>query len=839
MLSGVSLLGYLYNQKQREKHFIKENNVPLNKFANQYVSYSENKNNVCNKQFPTHISKLPNQSSLFEYQKENFGNLDNNTPSIDKGQFINQDYNNFIPANDPNNQYLLDINKREVPSFIHNNMVPFFGAKVTQNMAGTGVKSGNYIDGVDVDSGFDKSTPFQSKLANHTGIDDTYLNKREAGPLFSPAEQQTGYVFGQPLFREDEEQYKQSLTYRNDLAPTEKIMVGKGLNLDPSIPAAGGFHEFTRILPNNISDYKANQLENRVNAGKFVVGAELPTSYPGIGLSKDSSLGDNPNNTSGPGVPKNRPPKDYSQTRRPTMTTKVGFVSSLDELRSEWDVDKKPKNAQREQISYGYGNNELECEVNEPIGIAPARPGTVVGVRDPVYMSSDNNIKSKSDCNSQPIGNPNRVGQQSGPILANYYVNETDRGSINPTIVEQINLKGPNVYNNLSYTDQQKTTTKETTEFAYSGNAERQDKGSKFYTYEDLPKNTTKETTDFSYSGNVERQDKGSKFYTYEDLPKNTTKETTEFAYAGNPTSGLTSFVETSRYQYTGPDTDNKLESLKMYKGNSKSLGGAKTYTIKGSTLVKDYFPGAGRQNIRQDAEKLMGKVHFGTFGLDQNLNGPGTLAQSIPDGSRQQNNQFLAKPRMNPNKYIGVDDRQIASYQVEKLRDNPLSIYTVNPDSEVPSFYKDNKPDDYSDLKTARDAEIDDILKNQKKPKNENFSVNVYPDNNNVLDNNNDNNSNMAIVNSKGFNRMVDMGSSRSINNEPEFSGHAYSGKFSEDGKNPNEKTSDGLSIYGSTNNYVPIHPGDGGFIPTKDGKECVPNDALNFTGTLILDKL
>jgi hypothetical protein len=35
-------------------------------------------------------------------------------------------------------------------------------------------------------------------------------------------------------------------------------MVGPGLKLDPKIPAAGGFHEFTRVLPNNVTNYKAN-----------------------------------------------------------------------------------------------------------------------------------------------------------------------------------------------------------------------------------------------------------------------------------------------------------------------------------------------------------------------------------------------------------------------------------------------------------------------------------------------------------------------------------------------------------------------------------------------------
>jgi hypothetical protein len=81
---------------------------------------------------------------------------------------------NYIPANDPTSDFLLDIQSRPNTDFTHNNMVPFFGAKVTQNMAGTGVAQGNYIDGVSVDSGFDKTTPYQNKLNNFTGIDDTY-----------------------------------------------------------------------------------------------------------------------------------------------------------------------------------------------------------------------------------------------------------------------------------------------------------------------------------------------------------------------------------------------------------------------------------------------------------------------------------------------------------------------------------------------------------------------------------------------------------------------------------------------------------------------------------------
>src|SRR6185369_2446573 len=180
-------------------------------------------------------------------------------------------------------------------------------------MAGTGVAAGSYIDGSNVpgnitgiNSGFDYSTPWQSMLGTFTGLDDTYMHKREVGPMFSPAEQQTGWVYGTPLFRPDMDRYTQGLSQiRNDLRPVEPEMVGPGLNIDPSIPASGGFHDFTRILPNNVNDYKANQLPGQVIAGKFY-SAGLPTAYPGIGVSGDKTA---------PGVTKNKPNSFWDQTR--------------------------------------------------------------------------------------------------------------------------------------------------------------------------------------------------------------------------------------------------------------------------------------------------------------------------------------------------------------------------------------------------------------------------------------------------------------------------------------------------------------------------------------------
>lgn len=267
--------------------------------------------------------------------------------------------------NDPTNE-LLEMDARPLRDFVHNNFVPYYGARVKQNMAGTGVSSGNYVDdgscANDTRTGFDYTTPYESKLNTFTGLDDTYLHKRETGPKFSPAEQQSGWVYGMPAFRPDEDRYKQSLFIRNDLRPCEAQQVGPGLNVGSNIPATGGFHDPTRVLPNNVDNYKANQLEGRVHAGKFQLGGNEPTAYPGVGLGCDSLLG---HDTSSPGVVKNRPDSFWSQVRRPTMTTKASDVFE-NVMRPDYNVDKKPGNAKRNQTNYGFGQivRKGECGVN-------------------------------------------------------------------------------------------------------------------------------------------------------------------------------------------------------------------------------------------------------------------------------------------------------------------------------------------------------------------------------------------------------------------------------------------------------------------------------------------
>jgi hypothetical protein len=563
ILESVTSDGYMENQNIKNTTFINNNDQNLNSYLESHPyqnKLAKDKNfgydNSCADTYPVYSP---------EYVKKQ------------QSVLTQEDFSDVIPHNDPTNNNLLDMQSRPLTDFFHNNMVPF-AKKFSQNMAGTGIATGNYVDGstvagnqTGVNSGFDYSTPNATKLGAFSGNDPTYLHKRETGPFFSPAEQQTNWVRGSPLFRPDEDRYTTSLNnLKHDQTPVEAIKVGPGLNISSDIPASGGFHEFTRILPNNVNNYKANQLPGQVKTGKYF-SAALPTSYPGIGTEQDEYA---------PGVVKNKPDTFWDQTRRPTMTTKVAFQENLDYNIPDYQADFKPSNATRDQISFGLGNIEYKktqerinrrenfandttvnnvgyaC-VNEEVTIGQGPLGSRVpldGQRSETWMSIDNNIRSRSDCQSQPTGNPQRSGFGQGNIMANWYVNETDRGTVNPQNVMQLNLsrEGHGPTTQYLYDDLPKTSTGETTQYSYAGNASRGNDGEKFWTYVDEMPTTNSETTQYSYAGNAAKATEGTKFWTYTDEVPTTNKETTEYSYTSNPAIG--SLAVTNRFQFMGDD---------------------------------------------------------------------------------------------------------------------------------------------------------------------------------------------------------------------------------------------------------------------------------------------
>ena len=162
-------------------------------------------------------------------------------------------------------------NDKKLTDFTHNNFVPFI-TKSTQNMAGTGVQSGNYnhsdITHKDhINTGFSNETPHATRLGIYTGRDITNPRKSIAhkpSNLFNPNETKQTYINGMPVTRPEENRYEIS-TQRHDLKPCEQIRVGPGLDCGEDSPACDGYHNMYRPEQTYITKVMTNR-SNKNNA---------------------------------------------------------------------------------------------------------------------------------------------------------------------------------------------------------------------------------------------------------------------------------------------------------------------------------------------------------------------------------------------------------------------------------------------------------------------------------------------------------------------------------------------------------------------------------------------
>lgn len=118
-------------------------------------------------------------------------------------------------------------------------------------------------------------------------------NKTETLNLFTPEERITGYGYqyggqgpGLSITRQKElEELKQTIKFKTNEKPIEQIQVGRGLAISGEVPAAGGFQQYTRIMPDNISDYSANQLPGMVAGEKWAF-SNAPTSQAPVAKNR-------------------------------------------------------------------------------------------------------------------------------------------------------------------------------------------------------------------------------------------------------------------------------------------------------------------------------------------------------------------------------------------------------------------------------------------------------------------------------------------------------------------------------------------------------------------------
>jgi hypothetical protein len=101
-------------------------------------------------------------------------------------------------------------------------------------------------------------------------IGDWRLQPKEAVPnLQDVSPDANRFPFGQPVYDLYNRQYVTNKM--NNLQPIERRRVGPGLGVGSNVDAAGGFHQYFRVLPNNINEERLTTLEGRTGpADSFI-----------------------------------------------------------------------------------------------------------------------------------------------------------------------------------------------------------------------------------------------------------------------------------------------------------------------------------------------------------------------------------------------------------------------------------------------------------------------------------------------------------------------------------------------------------------------------------------
>jgi hypothetical protein len=372
--------------------------------------------------------------------------------------------------------------------------------------------------------------------------------------MFSPAEQQTGWVYGSPAIRPDMDRYKSDIWKRTNESPVEKVNVGPGIGLDYSVPAQGGFQQFTRILPNNVSDYKANQLEGRVKTGNWYI--SHPTSQYINGVEKSTA------------------DLTTTQARRPTMAT--GFYTSAPSASTSGmtdyiqSVSRGRQSRPDTEEGEGFGVLRIKSPGVETFSNDNSMSGACIEYSEaPLGKAMKSNVPMQTqdlqsyssiretfrrgsagyseekgywECLDNEQGSnrfdlfgPAKGGVEFGESRDGKYFNLTDRGEVNPFVINiSGTVNGNGLWNPNTFQDNQRVTRKETTQYADAGNLT----GNKQFhnTWEDNQRVTRKETIEYANNGNLT----GSKQHTntFQDEQRVTKKETNTYSFAGNPSQG-------------------------------------------------------------------------------------------------------------------------------------------------------------------------------------------------------------------------------------------------------------------------------------------------------------
>jgi hypothetical protein len=283
------------------------------------------------------------------------------------------------------------------------NMKPFFKSEKTQNT------NDNFKD---------------RRLSMFTGNNNyDYKPKVETYTMFKP--QREEHVSSSKAQPNDKDRYTASNIQTNVL-PFEQVKVGRGVGVDPSVSATGGFHSHFRIKPDNVNGYKKNQFENRINVGRAL---QDNVSKDNVGAIQEFD-------------------KTIYQCQRPTMP-----IKTMVDARASRGTEVQKCTGRGSLQKDGFGASYL--------------PGAQQTINNDITRTKDSTKHGF-------IGNPSREGYDATRSNTNYIINDNERGDcISGSVFTNVHGQGAGVSNR--YTDNARNTLRQTTQCnSYSGPAQGQ-----------------------------------------------------------------------------------------------------------------------------------------------------------------------------------------------------------------------------------------------------------------------------------------------------------------------------------------------------------------------------
>ena len=290
--------------------------------------------------------------------------------------------------------------------FKHNNMVPFFGGTVMQN----------------VDEHANSSL-----MEKFTGNVYTYQEKQELKPLFNPYNKDISNPYGMSnLNGYNKERYIKSTERRNE-QPVEKILVGPGLNQGYTSQPTGGFHQAnTRDYcnPKTVDDLRVKSNPKLTYDGRILSGKSISSVRGEIGKQCK------------------RLPDSYYTNENGERN----FVTTGDHI----------KDAQRAKVDIKDNNRMISCEVK---GGAGPNNGNKSNIRSRVQKAKRQNYSTDGPRNAT-LQDQWKIKGQKGHFNGGDF--DYGRGGVHlrPTVREKTScktrLEGPNVNNGGKVHNKQK-----------------------------------------------------------------------------------------------------------------------------------------------------------------------------------------------------------------------------------------------------------------------------------------------------------------------------------------------------------------------------------------------